>query len=174
MEITYYVTAKDLIISKRFTRNISPLIKRIDNIMIFVIILIPCIAFLLRGQFTVGHIILMLIEILILSLFIFVGLKIQYSLMDKYSIKLLKKNNGILGEHKIQLTEEEIIESTSINKTHHKWAAIERVDENDDYIFITTTAGGTYNIPKRDFASTDSAREFYSQSLIYFDKFHPV
>jgi hypothetical protein len=175
MEITYYVTDKDLIIAKRFARKTSPLIKRINNITMFIVVLAPCMGFLLRGQFTVFSIVLMLIEILTMVLFVFGGLKIAYPLMDKYSIKLLKKkNNGVLGEHKIQLTGEELIESTSINKSYVKWSAIERIDEDDNYIFITTIARETYNIPKRDFASTDSAKQFYSQARIYHDQPHPI
>ncbi len=167
MEITYYVTEKDLIIAKRFARKTSPLIKNMHNITMFIVVLAPCIGFLLRGQFTVFGIVLMLMEILTMVLFVLGGLKIAYPLMDKYSVKLLGKNNGVLGEHKIQLTEEEIIESTSINKSYVKWSAIERIDEDDNYIFITTIARETYNIPKRDFASTDSAKQFYSQARIY-------
>ena len=64
-----------------------------------------------------------------------------------------------------------MIELTSINESHITWAAIERVDENEEYIFITTTASGTYNIPKRDFASTDDATQFYNQARIYHKKF---
>jgi YcxB-like protein len=171
MEITYYVTEKDLIIANRFARKTSPLIKRINNITMFIVVLAPCMGFLLRGQFTVFSIVLMLMEILTMVLFVFGGLKIAYPLMDKYSIKLLKKkNNGVLGEHKIQITEERMIESTSINESHITWAAIERVDENDEYIFITTTARGTYNIPKRDFVSSDDATQFYNQARIYNEK----
>jgi hypothetical protein len=71
MEITYYVTDKDLIIAKRFARKTSPLIKRIYNITMLIIVLNPCIVFLLRGQFTMPSIIQMLIEISIMSSFVF-------------------------------------------------------------------------------------------------------
>jgi hypothetical protein len=174
MEINYYVTEKDLIVAKRFARKTSPLIKRIYNITTLIVVLAPCIVFLLSGQFTFTRIIQMLIEISIMGLFLFVGLKIAHPLMDKYSIKLLKKNNGILGEHKICLTEEAMIESTSVNESHNKWSSIERIDEDDNYIFITTTAGGTYNIPKRDFHSSDAATQFYNQARIYHERSRPI
>jgi YcxB-like protein len=171
MEITYYVTEKDLIMTRRFARKTSPLIKRIYNVTMLIVVLIPCIGFLLRGQFTVFSIVLMLMEVLTMILFVFGGLKIAYPLMDRYSIKLLKKkNNGVLGEHKIYLTEEAMIESTSVNQSHNKWNAIERIDENDNYIFITTTAWNIYNIPKRDFSSSDAATQFYSQARTYHEK----
>jgi YcxB-like protein len=87
---------------------------------------------------------------------------------------LKHKDNGVLGEHKICLTEEAMIESTSVNESHNKWTAIERIDENDNYIFITTTSSGTYNIPKRDFSSSDTATQFYNQARVYHEKSRPI
>jgi YcxB-like protein len=94
--------------------------------------------------------------------------------MDKYSVKLLKNNNGILGEHRICITEEVIIESTSVNESHNKWNSIERIDEDDNYIFITNRAAGIYNIPKRDFHSSDAATQFYNQARIYHERSRPI
>jgi YcxB-like protein len=170
MEITYYVTEKDLIIAKRFARKTSPLMKHMYNVTTLIIVLAPCIGFLLSGQFTFTRVIQMLIEISIMGSFVFFGLKIAHPLMDKYSVKLLKKNNGILGEHRICLTEEVLIESTSVNESHHKWNSIERIDEDDNYIFVTTKAAGIYNIPKRDFHSGDAAIQFYNQARAYHKK----
>ncbi len=96
-------------------------------------------------------------------------------LVDRHLITLLKrKDNGILGEHKILITEEEIVESTSINESHRKWVSIERIDEDDEYIFIATTAWGMYYIPKRDFTSSDVAKQFFNQARSYHENSQTV
>jgi YcxB-like protein len=172
MEITYYITGKDMIVARKFTRKTSPLDRRINTIGAFAVISIPGIVFLLTGgPFTLAGFIGMMIPTILMALLWIAYLKIVVLLIDKYSVKLLKKkSSGILGEHKIKLTAEEMIESTLVNESHIKWTAIQRVDENDEYIFIRASYGGTYVIPKRDFINSVIAKQFYDLAHTYHQK----
>jgi YcxB-like protein len=176
MEITYYITGKDMIVARKFTRKTSPLDRHVNTIGVFTVISTSGIVFLLTGgSFTLASLIGMMIPIIVMILLWIACLKIGNLLVDKYSVKLLKKKiSGVLGEHKIKLTEEEMIESTLVNESHIKWTAIQGVAENDQYIFIRVSYGGTYIIPKRDFINSAIAKQFYDLANTYHQKIQTI
>jgi hypothetical protein len=171
MEIIYHITKKDILAARCFMRKVSRVVKRHDKAALILIALIPCFNFLLRGQFTMLRISQMLVEILIIAL-VYISLTAIFNpLFDRLAVSALKQEgNGVLGEHKICLTEEILIESTSVNESHQKWTGIEGVYENENYILIMVGNQHGHIIPKRAFVSSDAAKQFYNQARSYQEK----
>lgn len=71
------------------------------------------------------------------------------------------RNRGLWGKHTIVLHDKELEESSDAGHTNTWWSAIERIERNDDYIFIYTSAHSAHVIPKRSFDDGTQANEFY-------------
>src|SRR5215204_1474059 len=75
-----------------------------------------------------------------------------------------RDGDGILGEHLIRFDEDYIIEATEVNETRHSWKGVDRIEENQDYIFIYTSPVNAHIIPKRFFASEESVDGFFNEA----------
>lgn len=77
--------------------------------------------------------------------------------------KILKdgRNRSVLGRHEMLLEENEVMERTSLNEMRNAWSGIERVVENERYIFIYLSSSAAHVIPKRAFAAPEEARSFF-------------
>jgi len=87
-----------------------------------------------------------------------------------YSVRKLAsegKNKGILGSHTIIISEEGLQEITEVSESRSIWSGIERIEENEEYIFVYIGAYQAHVIPKRDFASKEDAKEFAEQARLY-------
>ena len=73
---------------------------------------------------------------------------------------------GQLGPHKISLNEKEVVENTAVGESRTLWAGVERVEQNQDHIFIYTTPTFAYIIPKRAFRSVQDAKSFYQTAIV--------
>ena len=60
-------------------------------------------------------------------------------------------NKGLIGRHRIVLDDSGLIESTAVGESRTSWAGVDRVEQNDAYIFIYTTPTMAHVIPKRAF-----------------------
>jgi hypothetical protein len=58
---------------------------------------------------------------------------------------------GMLGKHKLQVTEQGLTVMTSVNSSFQTWAGVHSIQEDDQYIFIYTTPISAHIIPKRAF-----------------------
>ena len=77
------------------------------------------------------------------------------------------KNKGLLGGHTITITEEGLTETTEVNESRSSWEGIEKIEENEQYIFIYISAYQAHVIPKCAFASEKGEREFIEQARFY-------
>ncbi|MFL5496895.1 MAG: YcxB family protein [Gemmatimonadales bacterium] len=75
-----------------------------------------------------------------------------------------RQDKGQLGKHRLVLDEEGIRESTAVGESRTRWAGVDRVEENADYIFIYTTPAAAHVIPKRAFTDPQQAEAFYQLS----------
>lgn len=76
-------------------------------------------------------------------------------------VKEEKPGRGQLGAHKISLNEAELVEITAVNESHHSWAGVDRVEQDQKYIFIYTAPHAALIIPKRGFNNLQEAESFY-------------
>ena len=75
-----------------------------------------------------------------------------------------KPGRGQLGTHRMVLTEDAIVESTAVGESRTSWAGVDRVEQNDGYIFIYTAPSAAHVIPKRGFQDAEQAERFYQLS----------
>jgi hypothetical protein len=87
-----------------------------------------------------------------------------------YSVRKLLgegKNKGLIGDHAITITEEGLRETTQVSESRSTWTGIERIVENEEYVFIYISAYQAHVIPKRAFASEKDSKKFIEQARLY-------
>ena len=70
-------------------------------------------------------------------------------------------NKAIWGKHNITINDQELAETTEVGESRCRWSGVERVAENEDYIFIYVSTASAHVIPKRFFSSREQAEAFY-------------
>jgi len=71
------------------------------------------------------------------------------------------KDNGQTGHHQLIIDEHKVIEVTSINEIHHQWKGVDRVEQNEEYIYIFIMPQAAHIIPKRAFINPGQAQQFF-------------
>ncbi|HZY44407.1 MAG TPA: YcxB family protein [Anaerolineae bacterium] len=89
--------------------------------------------------------------------------------LAKHSLKA-SPNRGTLGPHTISISENELHETTDVNDSRWTWLGIERIEQDNQciYIFVGTTQA--HVISKRSFANDEEAVKFYNTAKKYFEK----
>jgi hypothetical protein len=77
-----------------------------------------------------------------------------------------KPGRGQLGAHKISLDEAGLVEITAVNESRHSWSGVDRVEQDQEYIFIYTAPHAALIIPKRAFNNLQEAESFYQLAKI--------
>jgi hypothetical protein len=70
------------------------------------------------------------------------------------------KSQGILGEHTLTLAAEGFTTACSANESKINWSGVERIDSDEQYIYIYTSPLQAHVIPKRAFSSDEEAMTF--------------
>jgi hypothetical protein len=74
---------------------------------------------------------------------------------------------GMYGPHEIEITPTGVLEKTIGNESRWTWASIERVTNDERYIYIYTQPLAAHTIPKAAFIGSD-ARQFLGEAQRYF------
>jgi hypothetical protein len=88
-------------------------------------------------------------------------------LMRRALLRLLqqeKPGRGLLGRHRVVLTESGVVESTAVGESRTLWVGVDRIEQDPQYIFIYTTPAAAHVIPKRAFRAVQEAEAFYQLS----------
>lgn len=88
-------------------------------------------------------------------------------MMKLQIMKLPEDKEGLLGEHIIEISEEGIRESTSVNTGFNIWNGVHGIDQDKDYIYIFLDSMLAHIIPKKSFQSMVEANEFYNKTVHY-------
>jgi hypothetical protein len=116
--------------------------------------------------FSLVHFALLSITFALMVFFVSVFLRRKMRRAILQLVEEEKPGRGQLGRHKISLTETHLVESTDVGESRTSWAGVDRVEQNDDYIFIYTTPHAAYIIPRRAFGSPGQADSFYRLASI--------
>lgn len=94
--------------------------------------------------------------------------KYFYGLIIKNTRKMLNegKNDGLLGEHKMILSEIGIIDSNINSETQVKWIGIKKFEEVDNYFYIYNTAVSAYILPKSSLINVEETKEYFKSKLL--------
>ena len=154
MEITYELEKED-ILKVRWHRHIINPPKAYLNLYRFLLgffIALGIPTFLFSGRI-VGFI----VWVVLYSL----GYYIIKRLAALYVIRQDIPQSGVICQHRITLTETELIEKTDINEERCTWESLEKIEEIDDYLLIFINTEKFHVIPKRAFESTSEYNAFY-------------
>jgi hypothetical protein len=62
----------------------------------------------------------------------------------------LGRQEGIVGEHVLEITEAGLIERTEFNESLHKWPSICRIVSGSEYLYVYISELNSYAVPKRN------------------------
>lgn len=71
------------------------------------------------------------------------------------------KNDDLIGEHTLELNEEEMISTSEQSMSKVKWSVFNRVERTEEYIYIYNTAVSAYIVPLRAFKDEKEINEFW-------------
>lgn len=77
------------------------------------------------------------------------------------------RNVGMWGEHKIKLNENELVVTSAGRESCTLWVAVERLEQNEEYVFIYTSSIAAHVIPKHAFGDKQLSERFYSIARAY-------
>lgn len=99
---------------------------------------------------------------------LFVSLGIVKLIVKRKAEKVLQEpQNGLFCEHRIILTEKELIELTDVNTSRYSWKAIGAIRELENFVQIDIAMSSSYIIPKRYFEDRKEARRFVETAEQY-------
>lgn len=77
------------------------------------------------------------------------------------------QNKGVLGNHIVALAADGVTEISDVGESRTAWSGIEKVEANEDYIFLYTGSLQAHVIPKRAFLDEDEYAEFFQLARVY-------
>ena len=167
MEIVYEIERKDLVAGQWYLFWHGAASRRTHSIMFGLFILVATLYSMQNPRWTLITRLNVFVEVL-LSLLIIAG--ILTFLVNSYVFRKSipkRRHNGMLGSHKLTLTPKGLWEVTSANESLSYWHGIDRVEENEDYIFIFTTPINTHIIPRKIFKNREEGERFYELAKQY-------
>lgn len=161
MKISFELTIDDWMEFQKYYLSISKQFQRAKTIIIIMIpsmLIIPLLFDYSRGEFSYFNLI---------SFFVFSILGILFipRLSEKYSLLSARKmldegdNSALLGNHEIEFTGDYFFVKEPGSECKIKWSAINKIEENEKYIFIFITSVTAYIIPK--FKITDGKEKVF-------------
>jgi hypothetical protein len=81
--------------------------------------------------------------------------------------KLARESKGILGDQKLEITEQEIRWSNDMTAGTTQWKGLESFSETKQYFYIFINKASAHVIPKRSFETEDEAAHFAKQVKAY-------
>lgn len=81
-------------------------------------------------------------------------------------VKQEKPGRGQLGSHKVSLNEIGLVESTAVGESRTSWTGVDRVEQDEKFIYIYTAPHAALLIPKRAFSNLQEAESFYQLARV--------
>lgn len=163
MEINYRLTEEDYLIFNIFHIKNSKIAMRALNIQRF---LTPIIFLILSYVFSkVGDtpFLVLFITFLIISiLWVIFYPKYFFSRITRHAKKMILegKNDGLLGEHHLIMTEDGISDSTANGETKVTWSGIKNFKEDKYNLYLYNSSISAYILPKRNLNNVEEIRNF--------------
>ena len=163
MTITYTINVKDVRAFGEYVRLKTPQGIRIVSTIIFILIAVQMTMTLKDKSYT-ARIISFLLAFGLFSL-IAKLLILIYTRIAEWRTLTPEKQKGLLCEHTITLTDEWIIETTSVNEDKKKWSGVYKVVDTKEYIYIFLTPQMAHIIHKRSFSSPGQSELFFKKAF---------
>lgn len=72
----------------------------------------------------------------------------------------LRKDQGVLGEHTLEITDDGLIESTEVNRSLYNWRTTFRILETRNYAYVYISATHAHIVPKNPLLIDGSVDDF--------------
>lgn len=173
MKIKYYLTEDDYIHFNLFHIKNSITAKRALNIQRYVIpiilLFITYFTSLLDDDLFKPLFITSIFTIIIWLVFY---PKYFYYIFIRNVRKMIKeeRNDGLLGEHSMILTEEGIVDTSSNRETKVTWSGIKSFKEDNENLYLYNSAVSAYILPKRGIDHLDKLKSYINSKLSSFEK----
>lgn len=163
MEINYHLTEDDYLSFNLFHVKNSKVAMRTLNIQRILMPIIFIAAAYLFSTIDDVPFLWMLIPFIIVSILWFTFYpKYFYRHVARGTRKMIKegKNEGLLGDHTMRLSDEGIVDSNSNGETKVNWSGIYEFKESSDTFYLYNSAISAYILPKRELANVAEVREY--------------
>lgn len=77
------------------------------------------------------------------------------------------ESKSVLGAHTIAIGPEGVSERTAVGESRIAWSGIERIEDDDEYLFLYIGPLVAHVIPKRAFKTAEDANAFLHQAQSY-------
>lgn len=90
-----------------------------------------------------------------------------YNFVKRNANKMIKegKNDGLLGEHHMTLSEEGIIEFTVNGETKVNWAGIKYLKEDNFYFYLYNSVLSAFILPNKELNSVEKLRNYLEKKI---------
>jgi len=79
-------------------------------------------------------------------------------------------NKAILGHQTISLTPDNIFVKSPVGESKYTWASIDKIAQNDQFIFVYISSINAIVIPRKAFSTNSSLQEFMNYLNLYREK----
>lgn len=168
MEIRYSLTEEDYLNFNMFHVKNSKTAKRALNMQRFLMpIIFIVLSYVLSKVGNMSFFGLLIAFLIVSILWITFYPKYFYSYVFRNTKKMIKegKNDGLLGEHHMVLSEEGIIDLTSNGETKVIWSGIQTLSEDKYNIYLYNSSVSAYILPKRELNNVDEMKTYLKSKL---------
>lgn len=161
MEIKYNLTEEDYLNFNLFHVKNSNTVKRALNIQRFLFpVLFIVISYLFSKMTEISFLGVFIPFLLISILWVIFYPKYFYRFIIRNTKKLIRegKNEDLLGEHRMTLSEEGIVDTTSNKETKVTWSGIQMIKEDEHSIYLYNSSVSAYILPKKDLHNVEETK----------------
>jgi hypothetical protein len=162
-ELYYLVTADDIAYLNHYHAQKSPTMRRNRAVVGTCLTIMGVVGFSF-AMATTGMGMLLMLILIVMGVWVAIGKRGGPTRQQREHIRRLfdeGRNRALFGHHHIKLLEDRIEVSTEYSRGEVKWEGVERVEEDENYIFLYVSALNAYVINKKYFASEEGARQFF-------------
>ena len=75
------------------------------------------------------------------------------------------KNDGLLGDHTMTMTDEGIVDISSNRETKVSWSGIDRFKEDNENLYLYNSSLSAYILPKRELDNAEEVKRFIKSKI---------
>lgn len=163
MEVTYELDRKDIVAFQLHACN--RILSRFRDAFLLLCVALFALNYYAAPRYVVNDLIYLAAEVVLILLLFSVGRRPLLSWVTGMTLAKKRHENGITGRHRVTLAPEKLVETTSVNELHTLWRGVDRVEQNDDYIYVFNTPQAATIVPKRAFLDARQAAEFFGAAV---------
>lgn len=80
------------------------------------------------------------------------------------------KNRDVIGNHILAIDKDGVTEISDVSESHIAWRGVEKIEENDKYVFLYIGSLIAHIIPKRAFLNKQEETEFTQLARTYYSE----